>query len=66
MSKPATTRLRYVKAPAASQIVAFLDRLGKRVQIYGAPVWVDKDKAWFLWFVPSDDGADIKSVEIKK
>jgi hypothetical protein len=66
MGKPATTRLRYVKASAAAQVVAFLDRLGKRVQIYGAPVWVDKDKSWYLWFVPSDDGADIKSVEIKK
>lgn len=66
MAKPATTRLRYVKASAASQVVAFLDKLGVRVQIYGCPVWVPSEKAWYLWFVPSDDGADIKSVEIKK
>lgn len=65
MARPETTRLRFVKAKAALQVVAFCDRLGRRIQIYGAPVYHPGEKAWYLWFVPSDEGADIKSVEIK-
>lgn len=42
----------------------FLDNLGVRVQIYGQPVW--DGKSWTLWFVPSDEGPDIKSIDIRK
>lgn len=57
-----TTRLRFVKAKDAMELVLFLDSLGVRVQVYGAPVWTGD--AWYLWFVPSDVGQDISSVEI--
>ncbi len=59
MTKPATTRLRYVTSKNREGIQAFLDRLGVRVEIKGAPVW--DGKLWTLWFVPSDDGQDVKS-----
>lgn len=60
--RPITTRLRYVSAKNADDLVQFLDRLGVRVQIYGAPVW--DGKRWYLWFVPSDVGADIRSIKL--
>lgn len=62
MSGPKTTRLRFVTAKAPEDLVAFLDSLGVRVQIYGQPVW--NGKKWFLWFVPSDAGGDIPSVDL--
>lgn len=62
MSRPITTRLRFVKAKKPETIQAFLDRLGVRVQIYGQPVW--DGKKWFLWFVPADDSPDILSRDL--
>lgn len=59
MAVALTTRLRFVSARRPEQIVEFLNRLGFRVQIYGSPVW--DGKRWFLWFVPPDNGADVKS-----
>ena len=63
MPIPTTTRLRFVTAKTPELIVMFLDRLGRRVQIYGAPVF--DGKRWVCWFVPDDHGADIKSVHLK-
>ncbi len=64
MSRPITTRLRFVNAKTQEDLTGFLDRLGFRVQIYGAPVW--DGKTWTLWFVPPDDIAkDVKSVRLK-
>lgn len=63
MSRPITTRLRYVSAKKPKQIEEFLSRLGIRVQIYGQPVW--DGKKWVCWFVPPDDsGLDVKSTEL--
>lgn len=64
MGFPRTTRLRYVIAKNQQTLQGFLDRLGVRVQVYGAPVW--DGKFWTLWFVPNDDGADIKSMDLRK
>lgn len=61
---PSVTRLRYVIAKAPADLVDFLTSLGRRVQIYGAPVW--DGKRWVLWFVPDDRGADIQSVDLTK
>lgn len=62
-SLPATTRLRYVAAKKPETIVAFLNNIGMRVQIYGSPVW--DGTRWTLWFVPPDDiHKDIQSVRI--
>jgi len=61
--RPRTTRLRYVSAKRPIDLVNFLDRLGYRVQIYGAPVF--DGKRWHLWFVPPDDEAvNIKSIDL--
>jgi len=62
MSKPITTRLRYASAKKPEVLVQFTNSLGVRVQIYGAPQW--DGKKWYLFFVPSDDGADIKSIDL--
>jgi len=62
--KPNTTRLRYVIGKSHDDIQGFLDNLGVRVQIYGAPVW--DGTSWTLWFVPADiDGIDINSVDLR-
>lgn len=61
--KPKYTRLRYLKSKDANALVAFMQML-PRVQIYGAPVWTGK--AWYLWFVPHDDGNDVPVVDIDK
>jgi hypothetical protein len=55
---PSTTRLRFVSSKSPEMIQRFCDRLGARIQIYQITF---ADKKWFLWFVPSDKGADIKS-----
>lgn len=60
--KPKTTRLRYIKSKDPNALVEFLNQLGVRVQIYGAPVYAKN--AWFLWFVPSDSGQDINSIDL--
>ena len=61
--KPATTRLRFVSSKKAETIVEFLNRIGFRVQIYGAPVW--DGKRWYLWVVPPDDiKIDFQSVQL--
>lgn len=59
---PKYTRLRFAKSRSPELLSAYLQRLGRRVQVYGAPVW--NGKAWFLWFVPDDRGADIKSIDL--
>lgn len=61
--KPITTRLRFIQAKTPSELTAFLDRLGYRVQIYGAPVW--DGKRWTLWVVPPDDvRKDLRNVKL--
>ena len=55
MSKPITTRLRFVASRKPERIVAFFNGLGFRVQIYGAPVF--DGKRWFAWFIPSDESS---------
>lgn len=62
MERPETTRLRFVSAKDPQVLVDFLDSLGVRIQVYGAPTW--NGKRWFMWFVPSDFGADIQSIEL--
>jgi hypothetical protein len=59
---PKVTRLRYVTAKSPDDIVQWLTMLGRRVQIYGSPVW--DGKRWWLWFVPDDRGGDIPSVKL--
>jgi len=61
---PKVTRLRYAVAKTQQDLVDFLESLGRRVQIYGAPVW--DGKRWTLWFVPDDRGQDIQSVDLTK
>lgn len=58
-----TTRLRFVSAKNARTIQLFCDKLGARIQIYGAPVFAKG--RWYLWFVPSDHGADIASRDLE-
>lgn len=62
MNKPVGTRLRFVSAKLPIDIVMWLNQLGARVQVYGAPVY--NGKRWYLWFVPSDSGRDIASVDL--
>lgn len=40
----------------------FTNSLGVRIQVYGSPQW--DGKKWYLWFVPNDEGADIKSIDL--
>jgi hypothetical protein len=61
---PLTTRLRFVSAPDAEMIPDFFDALGVRVQVYGQPVWLDKESRWFVWFVPGDQSVDIVSTHL--
>lgn len=61
-SIPKHTRLRYVRSRDPELIQQFLEAVGVRVQIYGAPVWTGE--SWFLWFIPDDRGADINSVNL--
>lgn len=58
---PKVTRLRYVSAKNKQDIISFLDKLGRRVQIYSI---VLENKKWVLWFVPDDRGSDIKSIDL--
>lgn len=60
--RPSTTRLRFISASDPNLVVAFLEALGVRIQIYGAPIFA-KGK-WYLWFVPGDQGADIPSKDL--
>ncbi len=62
MERAKTTRLRWVSSKDANNLSLWLDKLGTRVQIYGAPQW--NGKQWFLWYVPNDFGADIKSIDL--
>jgi hypothetical protein len=61
---PRNTRLRFVSAKSPETIQKFCDSLGRRIQIYSL-VWETKNQKWFLWFVPDDKGADIKSGHLK-
>ena len=58
---PSHTRLRWAKSKEPSILEAWLVRLGSRVQIYQI-VW--DGKAWVLWFVPDDRGADVASIDL--
>jgi hypothetical protein len=62
MDKPKTTRLRFAKSKDPAMLSAWLDALGGRVQVYGCPQF--DGKRWVLWFVPSDEGNDINSIDI--
>lgn len=61
---PKTTRLRYVIAKSCKDIEIYLNNLGTRVQIYGCPVYDGAN--WVLWYVPSDMGPDIPSIDLTK
>lgn len=60
---PKTTRLRWVKAKRPETIQAFCDRLDKRIEIKSLN---HVGGFWFLWFVPDDKRADIKSGQLKE
>lgn len=62
MNRPKETRLRYAKSKNPEAFQTWLDALGVRIQIYGSPQW--DGRAWFLWYVPKDDGADIPSIDL--
>lgn len=62
MEVPKFTRLRYAKTREIDLIQSYLEAIGTRVQIYGAPVWTGSK--WVLWFVPDDRLADVKSVDL--
>lgn len=55
---PRTTRLRWVSAVDPKAIETFCEALGSRIEIKEM-VW--DGSRWFLWFVPDDRGADVKS-----
>ena len=61
MGKPETTRLRFVRSKDAESITRFCDVLGVRIQIYDLEFAKNK---WYLWFVPNDEGNDIKSGDL--
>lgn len=58
---PIHTRLRFAKSSDPQMFQMWLERLGSRVQIYSMQ-W--DGKAWYLWFVPDDRGADIASIDL--
>ncbi len=60
---PRTTRLRWVSAKKPETIQAFCDALDKRIEIKSI---VQSGGLWFLWFVPDDKRADIKSGRLKE
>lgn len=60
---PQTTRLRWVSAKKPEAIQAFCDKLGKRIEIKQI---VHSEGLWFLWFVPDDKRADIRSGRLKE
>lgn len=62
MELPKHTRLRFAKAKDPATLIEWLEALGIRVQIYGAPVW--DGKRWTLWFVPDDRGVDVLSINL--
>ncbi len=62
MEKPKFTRLRFAKSKDPVMLIAWLEALGVRVQIYGSPQWTGE--AWYLWFVPGDLGSDINSIDL--
>lgn len=62
MERPKFTRLRYARTRDIDLLQSYLELLGVRVQIYGAPVF-DGSK-WVLWFVPNDLGNDIPSIDL--
>lgn len=61
MNLPKTTRLRFIRSKDAETITMWCDGLGVRIQIYDLEFVKGK---WYLWFVPSDDGADIPSGDL--
>lgn len=62
MKQPQTTRLRFVSAKNPEKVVEFFNRLGKRVEIKGSPVW--DGKRWYVWFIPDDMKGDVPSVRL--
>lgn len=59
---PQTTRLRWVKAKKPETLQAFCLNLGRRIEIKQL---VKDGDYWFLWFIPDDKGADIRSGTLK-
>lgn len=59
--RPDTTRLRYVRSKDADLISLWTNKIGVRIQIY-AVTW--NGKQHYVWFVPSDDGEDIRSINL--
>jgi len=60
---PQTTRLRWVSAKKPETLQKYCDTLGKRIEIKAI---VKDGGLWFLWFVPDDKRADVKSGQIKE
>lgn len=54
---PLQTRLRYVRSIDANEISEFVNRLPYRIEVKQM-VW--GGDAWFLWYVPPDDQADVQ------
>ena len=63
MSEIISTRLRYAKAKDPEALVKWVNGLGFRIEIKGAPV---KDgKFWFLWFIlPESPQIKMNNVEV--
>jgi len=59
---PTTTRLRWVSAKKPETIQKFCDTLDKRIEVKQI-LYVGG--LWFLWFVPDDKRADVKSGRLK-
>lgn len=62
MEIPKVTRLRFARSSDPAMLQAWLESLSVRVQIHGCPQW--DGKAWWLWFIPDDRGADIPSMDL--
>lgn len=59
---PKFTRLRFAKSSDPAIFQEWLESLGVRVQIYGAPQF--DGASWFLWFVPDDRTEDVNSIDL--
>lgn len=53
-SSSLVTRLRFISSRDPEALTAFVSRIGRRIQIYGAPQYHPKENLWYLWFVPGD------------
>ncbi len=57
MAVQLSTRLRYIRGVTPDELTEFVELLPYRVQIYSMS---HDGTAWFLWFVPPDDIAEVQ------